>query len=128
LGAPINALGRISAYIKGDVAKQVHTLFISGKRVSIDDLKENTESSDDYDRSITSLLRMDLVDERIQVLGSAVRADSTGRLIAVKDLIQAMEECTSLTAQKRIENLKTGGHITEGATSEFKKFRYGNQW
>jgi hypothetical protein len=92
---------------------------------------ENDQDNDVFDayaRDITSLLRMQIVDNRVQVLESTVRTDATGCLIAVKDLIKAMEECSTHIATRRLNQLIRDGHVSTIAGSEFKKFQYENLW
>ena len=102
--------------------------FVPRLDAAFGDDDQDNDVSDEYARDILSLLRMQIVDNRVQVLESTVRADATGCLIAVKDLIQAIEGSNSENAKKRLQKLKADGHITEGANSEFQKFSHTNVW
>jgi hypothetical protein len=76
-----------------------------------------------YDKNIADMLKVGTpVDGCLTVNGHSVRCDATGSLLAIKDSVQAIENCSAKVAALRVKHLLGDDHITEGANSEFQQF------
>ena len=98
---------------------------ISGSDIALcPDKFELVAAESSYDQNIADMLKVGTpADGRLTVNGRSVRCDATGSLISIKDIVQAIEGCNPVTARMRVEKLTTDCHITEGANSEFKRFK-----
>jgi hypothetical protein len=101
---------------------------ISGSELALcPDKSELVAAESSYDQNIADMLKVGTpADGRLTVNGHSVRCDATGRLLSIKDIVQAIEGCKSEAAKKRVLRLKDHGHITEGATTEIQEFADGD--
>jgi hypothetical protein len=88
------------------------------------DKSELVAAESSYDQNIADMLKVGTpASGRLTVNGHSVRCDETGSLLSIKDIVQAIEGCNPAAAQKKVDKLTTECHITEGANTEFKRFK-----
>jgi hypothetical protein len=76
-----------------------------------------------YDQNIADMLKVGTpADGRLTVNGHSVRCDAPGRLLSIKDIVCAIENCSAKVAALRVKQLLGDDHITEGANSELQQF------
>jgi len=74
--------------------------------------------------ALKALCDFEKTDVGATLMGKQIRVDESGEFLSVSDAIAAIEGCTSNAAKLRMNKLVNDENISEGANSEFKKFKY----